>query len=51
MDWTRGRKDHEEKGHYLLSPNQKGSWNRAIGTHILASLMRMEEMTKGRKAK
>jgi hypothetical protein len=28
MDWARaGRKDHEENGHYLLSHNQKGSWN------------------------
>jgi hypothetical protein len=37
MDWARaGRKDHEENGHYLLSHNQKGSWNRrAIGTHTL----------------
>jgi hypothetical protein len=32
MDWAK-RKDHE-KGHYLPSHNQKGSWNRrAIGMH------------------
>jgi hypothetical protein len=39
MDWARaGRKDHEEKGHYLLSHNQKGSWNRrVIGTHTFTS--------------
>jgi hypothetical protein len=51
MDWAReGRKDHEENGHYLLSHNQKGSWNkRAIGTHTLLVVSESREHRRVRK--